>query len=145
MWCFLLLFLFQSRVRGISCVKREHQRMDAAVPRVGYKLKYKILKRFTKDLILVTTPTETFGSFVRVKFFYFSQENAALCDKAEEMQHRILVAQEERKFLWKKLMTFRGGGNLGAGNQTQTVFQTPFKNHVMQTKQGQSKASTHTH
>lgn len=36
------------------------------------------------------------------------QENAALCDRASEIQHQILVAQEERKFLWKKYTATQG-------------------------------------
>jgi len=52
-----------------------------------YKLKYQLLKRCIKEIVL---------------------ENAALCDRASDMQHQIIIAQEERKFLWKKFMSTQG-------------------------------------
>lgn len=54
-----------------------------------YKLKYQLLKRCIKEIVL---------------------ENAALCDRASDMQHQIVIAQEERKFLWKKFMSIQGNG-----------------------------------
>ncbi|EFX70565.1 hypothetical protein DAPPUDRAFT_309402 [Daphnia pulex] len=61
-------------------------------PKANYKLKYKLLKRCIKEIVL---------------------ENAALCDRASEMQHQILVAQEERKFLWKKYTATQGNNFIG--------------------------------
>lgn len=46
----------------------------------------------------------------------YLQENAALCDRASEIQHQILVAQEERKFLWKKYTAMQGNSFM-SGNQ----------------------------
>jgi len=63
---------------------RESQELTG---KVNYKLKYQLLKRCIKEVVL---------------------ENAALCDRASEMQHQIVIAQEERKFLWKKFMSVQG-------------------------------------
>ncbi len=79
-------------------------------PKANYKLKYKLLKRCVKEIVLVC-PSLVFLEFLIITRFY--QENAALCDRASEMQHQILVAQEERKFLWKKYTATQGNNFIG--------------------------------
>ncbi|KAK4037044.1 transforming growth factor beta regulator 1-like [Daphnia magna] len=100
--------------------------------KANYKLKYKLLKRCVKEIVL---------------------ENAALCDRASEMQHQILVAQEERKFLWKKYTATQGNNfisedmlmNSGAPSQPVTeqkkTRRTPTQKNSSSSKPRQSLSS----
>ncbi|XP_057380791.1 transforming growth factor beta regulator 1-like [Daphnia carinata] len=100
--------------------------------KANYKLKYKLLKRCVKEIVL---------------------ENAALCDRASEIQHQILVAQEERKFLWKKYTATQGNNfniedmimNSGAPSQPVTeqkkTRRTPTQKTSSSSKPRQSLSS----
>lgn len=80
-----------------------------------YKLKYQLLKRCIKEIVL---------------------ENAALCDRASDMQHQIIIAQEERKFLWKKFMSTQGN------SFTEDMLTNSATGHLPEPKRPPKKSTT---
>lgn len=91
--------------------------------KASYKLKYKLLKRCIKEIVLVK-----YSNFHKIiallcvlsllvcNHNHCFQENAALCDRASEIQNQILISQEERKFLWKKYSAIQGNSFI-SGNE----------------------------
>ncbi|XP_063982673.1 transforming growth factor beta regulator 1 [Diachasmimorpha longicaudata] len=71
---------------------------------VKYKKKYRKLKRIVKNLVF---------------------ENAALCDQVSSMQENLVVVNEERLFLLRKLCQFQGE-NESSGSRSQLN----FNNHM---------------
>lgn len=66
---------------GYGFLQNSSSGMGSAV-NIKYKKKYNKIKRIIKDLVF---------------------ENAALCDQVSQMQEKILIVKEERRFLLKKL------------------------------------------
>uniref|UniRef100_A0A0C9RM94 Tbrg1 protein n=1 Tax=Fopius arisanus TaxID=64838 RepID=A0A0C9RM94_9HYME len=69
-----------------------------------YKKKYRTLKRIVKNLVF---------------------ENAALCDQVSDMQENLVVVNEERLFLLRKLCQLQGETELSASRS-----QLNFNNHI---------------
>ena len=111
--CYLGFILIELNYVSISC----------------YNVKYSTSTRTQRERLQTEVPTpqtlyqrNCFGNFVSENekkkqcldaLNFLLQENAALCDRASDMQHQIIIAQEERKFLWKKFMSTQGNSFTG--------------------------------
>ena len=94
-----------------------------------YNVNFSANRRTQRESLQTEVPTpqtlyqrNCFGNFVSENekkkqcldaLNFLLQENAALCDRASDMQHQIIIAQEERKFLWKKFMSTQGNSFTG--------------------------------